>query len=102
MINNIPQIKHTDSGNFFLLAGPCVIESESMALEIAETVKKITDKYSIPYIFKGSYKKANRSRLDSFTGIGDEKALIILNKVRMETGVPVVTDIHSVHEAASI
>jgi len=100
MINSIPQIKHTDSGNFFLLAGPCVIEGESMALEIAETVKKITDKYSIPYIFKGSYKKANRSRLDSFTGIGDEKALMILNKVRMETGVPVVTDIHSVPEAA--
>jgi len=100
MINNIPQIKHTDSGNFFLLAGPCIIENESMAFEIAETVKKITDKYSIPYIFKGSYKKANRSRLDSFTGIGDEKALKILNKVRMETHVPVVTDIHSVHEAA--
>ena len=100
MINNIPQIKHTDSGNFFLLAGPCIIENESMAFEIAETVKKITDKYSIPYIFKGSYKKANRSRLDSFTGIGDEKALTILNKVRMETGIPVVTDIHSVHEAA--
>lgn len=100
MINNIPQIKHTDSGNFFLLAGPCIIENESMAFEIAETVKKITDKYSIPYIFKGSYKKANRSRLDSFTGIGDEKALKILNKVRMETGIPVVTDIHSVHEAA--
>ena len=100
MINNIPQIKHTDSGNFFLLAGPCIIENESMAFEIAEKVKKITDKYSIPYIFKGSYKKANRSRLDSFTGIGDEKALTILNKVRMETGVPVVTDIHSVPEAA--
>ena len=100
MINNIPQIKHTDSGNFFLLAGPCIIENESMAFEIAEAVKKITDKYSIPYIFKGSYKKANRSRLDSFTGIGDEKALKILNKVRIETGVPVVTDIHSVQEAA--
>ena len=100
MINNIPQLKYTDSGNFFLLAGPCVIEGESIAFEIAETVKKITDKYSIPYIFKGSYKKANRSRLDSFTGIGDEKALKILNKIRMETGVPVVTDIHSVPEAA--
>ena len=99
MIKNIPQIKHTGSGNFFLIAGPCVIEGESMALEIAETVKKITDKYYIPYIFKGSYRKANRSRLDSFTGIGDEKALKILNKVRIETGVPVVTDIHSVYEA---
>ncbi len=100
MINNIPQIKHTVSGNFFLLAGPCVIEGESMALEIAETVKKISDKYRIPYIFKGSYKKANRSRLDSFVGIGEKKALIILNKVRTEIGVPVVTDIHSVNEAA--
>ena len=100
MINNIPQIKHTGSGNFFLFAGPCVIEDESMALEIAETVKKITDKYQIPYIFKGSYRKANRSRLDSFTGIGDKKALIILNKIREETGIPVVTDIHSVPEAA--
>lgn len=100
MINNIPQIKHTDSGNFFLLAGPCIIEGEKMALEIAEKVKNITDNLNIPYIFKGSYKKANRSRIDSFTGIGDEKALRILNKIREETGVPVVTDIHSVPEAA--
>lgn len=100
MINNIPQIKHTDSGNFFLLAGPCIIEGETMALEIAGKVKKITDNLNIPYIFKGSYKKANRSRIDSFTGIGDEKALKILNKIREETGVPVVTDIHSVPEAS--
>ncbi len=100
MINNIPQIKHTDSGNFFLLAGPCIIEGEKMALEIAEKVKNITDNLNIPYIFKGSYKKANRSRIDSFTGIGDEKALRILNKIREKTGVPVVTDIHSVPEAA--
>ncbi|MCH7658238.1 MAG: 3-deoxy-8-phosphooctulonate synthase [Bacteroidetes bacterium] len=96
----MPQIKHTDSGNFFLLAGPCIIEGEKMALEIAEKVKNITDNLNIPYIFKGSYKKANRSRIDSFTGIGDEKALRILNKIREKTGVPVVTDIHSVPEAA--
>ena len=100
MINNIPQIKHTKSGNFFLMAGPCVIESEEIALRIAEKIVNITDRLEIPLIFKGSYRKANRSRLDSFTGIGDEKALRILNKVSMEFGVPTVTDIHESHEAA--
>ncbi|SDM31566.1 2-dehydro-3-deoxyphosphooctonate aldolase (KDO 8-P synthase) [Daejeonella rubra] len=100
MINNIPQIKHTQSGNFFLMAGPCVIESEEIALRIAERIVGITDKLEIPLIFKGSYRKANRSRLDSFTGIGDEKALKILNKVSREFGVPTVTDIHESHEAA--
>lgn len=99
MINTIPQIKNTGSGNFFLIAGPCVIENGSLPLEIAGSVKKIADKYSIPYIFKASYKKANRSRIDSFTGIGDEKALNILNKIRNEIEVPVLTDIHSVPEA---
>jgi len=77
----IPQIKHTDTNNFFLLCGPCAIEGEDMALRIAEHVITITDKLHIPYVFKGSFKKANRSRLDSFTGIGDEKALKILRKV---------------------
>ena len=100
MINSIPQIKHTESGNFFLMAGPCVIESEEIAFRIAERLVNITDKLKIPLIFKGSYRKANRSRLDSFTGIGDEKALRILNKVSMEFGVPTVTDIHESHEAA--
>lgn len=100
MINNIPQIKHSQSGNFFLMAGPCVIESEEIALRIAERIVGITDKLEIPLIFKGSYRKANRSRLDSFTGIGDEKALKILNKVSREFGVPTVTDIHESHEAA--
>ena len=71
------------SENFFLLAGPCVIEGEDMAMRIAERVVKMTDKLDIPYVFKGSYRKANRSRLDSFTGIGDEKALKILKKVRV-------------------
>ncbi|WP_306550230.1 3-deoxy-8-phosphooctulonate synthase [Daejeonella sp.] len=100
MINRIPQIKHTESGNFFLMAGPCVIENEEIAFRIAERIVNITDKLKIPLIFKGSYRKANRSRLDSFTGIGDEKALRILNKVSMEFGVPTVTDIHESHEAA--
>lgn len=86
--------------NFFLLAGPCVIEGEEMAMEIAASLVKSTSSLGIPYVFKGSYRKANRSRLDSFTGIGDEKALRILAKVRSEFGIPVVTDIHSPQEAA--
>ncbi len=97
---NIKDLKNTDSGNFFLLAGPCVIEGEEMALRIAERVVKITDQLRIPYVFKGSYRKANRSRLDSFMGIGDEKALKILKKVSDTFGVPTVTDIHSADEAA--
>ena len=88
------------SENFFLLAGPCVIEGEDMALRIAERVVKMTDRLDIPYVFKGSYRKANRSRLDSFTGIGDDKALKVLKKVRDTFGVPVVTDIHAPEEAA--
>lgn len=86
-------------GNFFLLAGPCVIEGEDMALDIAEKVLRVTEKLGIPYVFKGSYRKANRSRIDSFIGIGDEKALKILDKVRRILGVPVVTDIHLPEEA---
>jgi len=100
MINNIPQIKHTGSGNFFLMAGPCAIESEEMALRIADRIVNITDRLAIPLIFKGSYRKANRSRLDSFTGIGDEKALKILSRLSREFAVPTVTDIHESHEAA--
>ncbi|MEI7677454.1 MAG: 3-deoxy-8-phosphooctulonate synthase [Bacteroidales bacterium] len=93
-------LRHTDSGNFFLLAGPCVIEGEEMALNIAEKAVAVTDKLKIPYVFKGSYRKANRSRNDSFTGIGDEKALKILQKVGQTFGIPTVTDIHSAEEAA--
>ena len=100
LLAGIPGIKHADKDNFFLLAGPCVIESEDMALQIAEKAACITDRLGIPYIFKGSYKKANRSRIDSFTGIGDEKALNILAKVRREIGVPTVTDIHETPDAA--
>lgn len=90
----------TSTDNFFLLAGPCVIEGEEMAMRIAEHVVKVTERLGIPYVFKGSYRKANRSRLDSFTGIGDENALKILAKVRETFGVPVVTDIHTADEAA--
>ena len=97
--HNIPKLKHTDSGQFFLLAGPCAIEGETMALRIAERVYKITDNLNIPYIFKGSFKKANRSRIDSFTGIGDEKALKILRKVSETFDIPTVTDIHEVSNA---
>ena len=92
--------KLTNSDNFFLLAGPCVIEGDAMALRIAEKITEITTRLQIPYVFKGSYRKANRSRLDSFTGIGDEKALKILRKVGETFGVPTVTDIHETHEAA--
>lgn len=99
-LENIPQLKHTDSGNFFLMAGPCAIEGEEIALRIAERIVTISDKLQIPLIFKGSYRKANRSRIDSFTGIGDEKALKILAKVSREFGVPTVTDIHESDEAA--
>lgn len=95
----IPQINHTDSKNFFLLCGPCAVEGEDMALRIAEHVVTITDKLKIPYVFKGSFKKANRSRLDSFTGIGDEKALKILRKVSETFKVPTVTDIHTEQDA---
>ena len=93
------ELKNNPAGNFFLLAGPCVIEGEEMAMRIAERVVGITEKLQIPYVFKGSYRKANRSRLDSFTGIGDEKALKVLKKVRDTFGVPTVTDIHSANEA---
>jgi len=97
---HIPNIKYGDSANFFLMAGPCAIEGEDIALRIAERIVAITDRLSIPYIFKGSYRKANRSRADSFTGIGDEKARKILAKVQRKLGVPTVTDIHESHEAA--
>lgn len=90
---------HQD-GRFFLLAGPCVVEDEESPLCIAETLVRITEKLDIPFVFKASYRKANRSRLDSFTGIGDEKALRVLGKVRQQFGVPVVTDIHTAEEAA--
>ena len=99
-LQDIPKIKHTDSNNFFLLCGPCAIEGEDMAYRIAEKVVSITDKLNIPYVFKGSFKKANRSRIDSFTGIGDDNALEILAKVSEKFDVPTITDIHEVSDAA--
>ncbi|WBL26428.1 3-deoxy-8-phosphooctulonate synthase [Zunongwangia sp. HGR-M22] len=98
-LENIPQIHNAKSDNFFLLAGPCAIEGEDMALKIAERVVEIADKLKIPYVFKGSFKKANRSRIDSFTGIGDEKALKILRKVSETFKVPTITDIHEINDA---
>lgn len=98
-LNDVPKLKHTTSNNFFLLCGPCAIEGEDMALRIAEKVLKITNTLQIPYIFKGSFKKANRSRIDSFTGIGDETALKILRKVSETFDIPTVTDIHEISDA---
>ena len=99
MIDNIPNIKNTNSDNFFLIAGPCAIEGEEMAFKIAEKIFDITNKLEIPFIFKGSFKKANRSRIDSFTGIGDEKALEILKKVGKRFDIPTITDIHEINDA---
>lgn len=95
----IPNLKDPN-GNFLLLAGPCAIEGEQMAMDIAEKIVEITNRLHIPYIFKGSYRKANRSRIDSFAGIGDEKALRILRKVSETFNIPTVTDIHTAQEAA--
>lgn len=96
---NIPKIKHLDSGNFFLIAGPCVVENDTMSMEIAEKVKSICDTLQIPYIFKASYKKANRSRIDSFTGIGMTEGLEAIQRVGQELDIPVITDIHSAADA---
>ena len=100
MLLQTDKLKASQTNNFFLLAGPCVIEGEDMALNIAEHIVKITRRLDIPYIFKGSYRKANRSRIDSFTGIGDEKALRILRRISETFGIPVVTVIHTAAEAA--
>ena len=96
---NIPKLKHLNSNNFILIAGPCAIEGEEMAFKIAEKILNISNKYKVPFIFKGSFKKANRSRIDSFTGIGDVKALEILSKVSSALDVPTITDIHEVKDA---
>ena len=99
MFPKTPFLKHTENPNFFIMAGPCAIESEEVAFEIAGQLNNLSNKFEIPWIFKGSYRKANRSRLDSFTGIGDIKALEILQKVGKHFQVPTVTDIHEAHEA---
>lgn len=95
----IPSIKYGEGNGFLLIAGPCVVEGRDMALEIAEHITGLSEKYQIPFVFKASYRKANRSRLDSFTGIGDEKALLILQEVGKKFSVPVITDVHSPEEA---
>ena len=98
-MNTLQYLQTSPTRNFFLFAGPCVIEGEQMALDIAAQIAPVARRLGIPYVFKGSYRKANRSRIDSFTGIGDEAALRILDKVRTEFGIPVVTDIHLPQEA---
>ncbi len=100
MLENLAYVKHTESGQFFLMAGPCVVEDETLCFHVAEKVAGICDKLKIPYIFKASYRKANRSRVDSFTGIGDLVALDILRKIRNRLKIPVITDIHAPEEAA--
>jgi len=97
---NIPGLKFKESGNFLLIAGPCVVENEEIVNETAARLLELSEKYKIPFIFKASYRKANRSKADSFTGIGDIKALEILFKTRNRYAVPVLTDIHNPDEAA--
>lgn len=99
MLLTVNKMKHTDSKNFFLIAGPCAIENEETAFEIAERVLELSNRYKIPYIFKGSFKKANRSRIDSFTGIGDERALEIIRRIGDKYDLPTTTDIHEVANA---
>jgi len=100
IFNQLPNLGHQQSKQFFLIAGPCCIEGEDMALEIAGRVSELADKYQIPYIFKASYRKANRSSIHSFTGIGDQQALDIISKVGAKYQLPTTTDIHSDEEAA--
>ncbi len=96
----IDRLRHADSGQFLLMAGPCAVESRDLCMEVAEKVSTLCDRWEIPYVFKGSYRKANRSRLDSFHGIGDQESLAILKEVGEQFELPTVTDIHETHEAA--
>jgi len=96
---DIPGLKYRNTGGFLLIAGPCVVEGEDMVFRIAGQINQLSDKYKIPFIFKASYRKANRSKADSFTGIGDTEALKILSEVKKRFSVPVITDIHNPHEA---
>lgn len=98
MIELIPKIKNTESGNFVLICGPCVVENEDICFEIGETMQRISSNLEIPYIFKASYKKANRTSVNSFKGIGDKEGLDILKKIGKELQVPILTDVHEVHE----
>jgi 2-dehydro-3-deoxyphosphooctonate aldolase (KDO 8-P synthase) len=98
--NEVPHLHHTDQDNFFLIAGPCVVESEEITFKIAHEMQQITTRLGIPFIFKASYRKANRTRIDSYTGPGDELALQLLHKIGKELNLPLLTDIHESHEAA--
>ena len=99
MLEQINKIQYKENASFLLIAGPCIIESEEETIQIAEKILEITNKLKIPFVFKASYKKANRSRLDSFTGIGDVEALEILKKIGNRFNIPVTTDIHTAEEA---
>lgn len=99
ILNQIPDLKYLEQGNFFLIAGPCVVENEEVCMTVAKELVDISNKYQIPYIFKASYKKANRTKIDSFTGIGDLEALEILKKIKKTFHIPVITDIHTPEEA---
>lgn len=98
---DIPKIQN-DPKSFFLIAGPCVVESEEICMHIAESVKAITDKLDIPYVFKASFKKANRLSAGSFSGIGDDKALGILQKVKEQLKLPICTDVHETIEVDKV
>ena len=100
ILQTIPHIKYTDSNNFFLIAGPCVVEEETLTRSIAEKISSLSDRFKIPFIFKASFRKANRTRLDSFSGIGDKRALAILEKIRNDFKIPVLTDIHESSDAS--
>jgi 2-dehydro-3-deoxyphosphooctonate aldolase (KDO 8-P synthase) len=95
----LPSVRYGDENGFVLIAGPCVVEGRDMAFGIAETICSLSEKYRLPFVFKASYRKANRSRIDSFTGIGDEKALLILKEIGEQFSIPVITDVHSEEEA---
>lgn len=99
MLETLPRIQHLNSGNFFLIAGPCVVENTTMPAEIALKISEICNRLAIPYIFKASYKKANRSKADSFMGIGDTEALEVIREAGIKAGVPTITDIHNEAEA---
>ena len=99
MLPDIPLLKFTKGNNFFLIAGPCVVENEVVPFLVAEKIVQVANKYKIPLIFKASYKKANRSKIESFTGIGDIEALKIIEKIGFEFNIPTLTDIHSEAEA---
>lgn len=98
-LNEIPNLRYYSPKKFFLIAGPCVVEGLDITLEIAQRLLEICDRLQIPLIFKASYRKANRSRDDSFSGLGDIESLAILREVKDTLSVPIITDIHSVPEA---